>query len=287
MTIEILQIKSSHFLVFVFVGLLLIYIGSGVLSFAQEAPQVTFESIGAKGLSNFVSPYAMIEINGPVKLPKTGQVDLNESTVTLPLYHGLIKGNFSKAMLNIWYILTEINDKPTADSLGVNWSPELTGAVSRGSRVATLENDTSLTFDKGVIDFNPSQTALPSELVNAFSTKIPTLGSVGDKDYSPLVRIENAKRNVVYNAPIVAAAVDASKISFCNGNPDYKLVHDQVLEICPGAGKIPGTVTLKLSKVFISERSVLSLNLDSTDPVVSSLKGTTFLTCGSCNASLR
>ncbi len=281
---EILQIKSSHFPVFVFVILLLIYIGPGALSFAQED---TRESTGANSLlSNFLSPYATIELNGPMKLPKTGQLDLNESTVTLPLYHGLIKGIFSTGMLNIWYILTETNDKSDADSLGVNWSPELTGAVSRGSRVATLENDT-LTFDKGVIDFNPSQTALPSELLNAFSTKIPTLGSVGDKDYSPLVRIENAKRNVVYNAPIVAAAVDASKISFCNGNPDYKLVHDQVLEICPGAGKIPGTVTLKLSKVFISERSVLSLNLDSTDPVVSSLKGTTFLTCGSCNASLR
>ena len=38
-------------------------------------------------------------------------------------------------------------------------------------------------------------------------------GSVGDKDYSPLVQVVNAA-GVIYNAPIVAFDVTANQISF-------------------------------------------------------------------------
>jgi hypothetical protein len=46
------------------------------------------------------------------------------------------------------------------------------------------------------------------------------------------VTITNA-RSVVYNAPIVAFNVDASQITFPNGNVDYSKVHDQVVAIDP------------------------------------------------------
>jgi hypothetical protein len=66
---------------------------------------------------------------------------------------------------------------------------------------------------------------------NSFPPKAFRPGSVGDKDYTPLVRIENAG-NHIYNAPIVAFDVNAKQVSFCNGNPDYSLVHDKVVKIC-------------------------------------------------------
>jgi len=33
---------------------------------------------------------------------------------------------------------------------------------------------------------------------------------------------------IIYDAPVVAAAVDDAFINFPNGNPNYGLVHDQV-----------------------------------------------------------
>ena len=67
-------------------------------------------------------------------------------------------------------------------------------------------------------------------------------GSVGDADYSPLVKIINAG-GAIYNAPIIAFGVEANQINFPNGNPDYSRVHDKVIKIDP----INMTVTLKLT----------------------------------------
>jgi hypothetical protein len=47
-------------------------------------------------------------------------------------------------------------------------------------------------------------------------------GSVGDKDYTTLVHIENAEGHI-YNALIVAFDVDAKQFSFRNGNHDYSM----------------------------------------------------------------
>jgi hypothetical protein len=46
----------------------------------------------------------------------------------------------------------------------------------------------------------------------------------------PLVLADNG---VIYDAPIVAAAVDEAQINFPNGKPNYALVHDQVIAIDP------------------------------------------------------
>src|SRR5437870_6386536 len=57
-------------------------------------------------------------------------------------------------------------------------------------------------------------------------------GAIGDKDYSPLVRVMNAG-GVIYNAPMMAFDVGANEINFPNGGVDYTKVHDQVLAIDP------------------------------------------------------
>lgn len=101
-----------------------------------------------------------------------------------------------------------------------------------GARVATLQANASLIFNNGTVDFSPNCTITPGEMPNPFPPEAAQPGSVGDSDYSPLVLVENAS-NHIYNAPMVAFDVDSSQISFCDGNPDYSLVHDKVVRICP------------------------------------------------------
>ena len=81
-------------------------------------------SIGADVPLRYFGP-APSEVNpsfiGPLQLLRSGPVDLNASTVTLPLYKGqLVTGE------TVWYVLTDTTDKGNAEALGLNWSPKLT-----------------------------------------------------------------------------------------------------------------------------------------------------------------
>ena len=98
----------------------------------------------------------------------------------------------------------------------------------------------------------------------------PSTGSVGDKDYTPLVRIENAGGHI-YNAPIVAFDVCKTN-SFCNDNPDYSLVHDKIAKICPEQG----TVTIKLTQGFSFARPVLYLSTDASNPIAATVESAIF-----------
>ncbi len=174
------------------------------------------------------------ELIGPYLLLKAGKIDLTTvpATLTLPLYLGHMKDG-----TNVWYILTDTDDKPNAEALGLNFSSKLSyGNVARGARNATLEKDASLTFDSGTVDFTPERQIVPGDAPNFFPPKTANPGSIADANYSPLVRIVNSG-NHIYNAPIIAFGVDAKQLAFCDGNPDYKLVHDRVAKICPGNGE--------------------------------------------------
>lgn len=206
------------------------------------------------------------ELIGPYQLLKSGTVDTKEGTVTLPLYRGKLTGGES-----VWYILTDTNDKGNAEALGLNFSSKLTyAAVGKGVRVARQEKDTSLTFQSGKVDFEPEFKLVPGDAPNFFPPKMAQPGSVGNADYSPLVRIENLG-NTIYNAPIVAFNVSADKLDFCKGKADHKLVHDKVVKICPKEG----TVTLALTAGFTFGRPLLYLSTEASDPVAATLEGAT------------
>lgn len=196
------------------------------------------------------------ELVGPVQLLTAGTVDEAAGTITLPLYQGQMKDG-----RKVWYILTDTTDKGNAEALGLNYSAKLTyAAVGRGARVATLEKDGTFTFDSGTVDFKLAREIVPGDALNAFPPQVAKPGSIGDQDYSPLVRIQNAG-NQIYK-----------QISFCNGNPDYSLVHDKVVKICPEEG----TVTLELTNGFSFARPVLYLSTDSSDPGVAALEDVTY-----------
>ncbi len=206
------------------------------------------------------------ELIGPYQLLKSGTMDLDAGTITLPLYRGQMKDG-----KNVWYILTDTDDEPNAAALGINFSAKLSYAgTCRGARSAKYERDGSLTFAQGTVDFSPVQSVVPGTAPNAFPPTKSSPGSIGDKNYSPLVRISNEAGHV-YNAPMVAFDVSAKDIDFCDGNPDYSKVHDKVVKICPK----DQTVTLRLFAGFSFSRPVLYLSMESNDPVVAAVEDVT------------
>ena len=234
---------------------------------AQIAPPPP--NVGARVPGTYFGPMPVDvqkELVGPYKLLKAGQVDLKAETVTLPLYEGKMRDG-----RKVWYILTDTTDQPNAAALGLNFSAKLNySAVGRGARRATLEKDTTLTFESGTVDFSPKRRVVPGDAPNYFPPKVAEPGSVGDQDYSPLVKIDNAG-GAIYNAPIVAFNVEASQINFCHGNPDYSLVHDKVVRICPS----DQTVTLELTEGFSFSRPVLYLSMEASDALPAALEGAT------------
>jgi len=157
-----------------------------------------------------------------------------------------------------------------ADALGLNWSPKLANSAP-GARVATLLPNATLEFHSGTVDFSPEHRITPgSDPSNSFPPSEAQPGSIGDNDYSPLVLVENAGGHI-YNAPIVSFGSDASEINFCEGNPDYTMVHDKVVRICPSEG----TVTISLTSGFSFARPVLYLSTEASVPLAAALERAT------------
>lgn len=226
-------------------------------------------SVGASVPATYFGPVpsdVKREYIGPYQLLKSGKIDLDARTITLPLYQGKMKDG-----RKVWYILTDTTSEGNAAALGLNYSAKLNYAgVGRAARHATLEKDATLTFQSGTVDFSPKRRVVPGDSPNFFPPKVAEPGSVGDQDYSPLITIDNAG-GAIYNAPIVAFNVEASQIDFCQSNPDYSLVHDKVVHICPKAQ----TVTLQLTEGISFVRPVLYLSMDSNDATPAALEGVT------------
>src|SRR5208337_4649870 len=164
-------------------------------------------------------------------------------------------------------------DKGNADQLGLNYSPKLTFAdVGRSVRKATLDSKFKLIFDVGTVDFSPKRSVTPGDAPNFFPPKQFQPSGVGDKDYTPLVKIINAGGHI-YNAPVVAYNVSADVLNqFCDGNPDHSLVHQKVVKICPR----DQTVTMMLTSGFSFAKPVLYLSTDTNNKLTATLEGATY-----------
>ena len=208
------------------------------------------------------------ELIGPLQLLRSGAIDFDEGTITLPLYRGQMVDTGE----NVWYVLTDTTDEVNATALGLNHSSKLVYAdTCRAVRQARQEFDGSLTFAAGTVDFSPQRSVTPGESPNFFPPTEFQPGSVGDTYYSPLVKVVN-EGDHIYNAPIVAFGVSADQIDFCDGNPDHDIVHDKVTAICPSEG----TVTIQLTAGFSFAKPVLYLSLEADDPLSATLEGATY-----------
>jgi hypothetical protein len=203
---------------------------------------------------------------GPVQLLNTGKVDAANGTITIPLYKGTLKGTKK----NVWYILSDVDDPGVAAELGLNFSAKLSFS-SNAARTGNLDANGNIVFDAGTVNFAPKRNIVPGPTGVEFPPKSATPGSVGDANYSPLVRIVNAA-NVIYNAPMVAFDVDLSQINFPNGNVDYSKVHDQVVAIDP----VNMTVTLNLINGFSFGRPVWYMSMDTSSTLGAAIEHNTY-----------
>ena len=225
-------------------------------------------SVGASvGLSYFGPPPSTTNSSfvGPVQLLKSGVVDDQKGTITLPLYKGYLK----KGHIPIWYILTDVSDSNVATLLGLNFSAKLTNA-GPGARTANFDVNGDLIFDAGTVDFSPDR-VLKAGSPSAFPPAIFAPGSIGDANYGPLVRVLNAQ-GIFYNAPIVAYNATETDINFPNGGVNYRKVHDQVLAIDP----VNETVTLQLINGFSFGRPVWYISMDTSIPLAAAIEGNTY-----------
>ncbi len=207
------------------------------------------------------------ELIGPYQLLKAGTIDMNALTITLPLY----KGKLTSGEV-VWYVLTDTTDKANADALGLNFSGKLNYADSgKAVRPAHREVDGSITFERGRVDFSPELAITPGAAPNYFPPLKVQPGSIGDADYSPLMKLTNGG-GFIYNAPIVAFNVADDVLNkFCDGNPDHKITHDKVVKICPR----DTTVTLSLTLGHSFARPVMYLSLDASVALAATMETVT------------
>ena len=204
------------------------------------------------------------ELIGPHQLLTAGEVDLAAGTVKLPLYEGHLAGTDE----TVWYILTDTSDAGQAAALGINYSAKLEyAATCKAARNAAYANDGSVVFEQGRVDFAPVHSVTPGNGPHPFPPQASQPGSVGDADYSPLVRLGGA----IYNAPIVAFGVEDAELDFCEASPDHSLVHDKVVHICPR----DHTVTLRLSNGFSFSRPIVYISMDANDSLAAALESAT------------
>jgi hypothetical protein len=244
---------------------------SSVFAQADDEVAPAPPSIGADVPVTYFGPAPSTvqrELVGPFQNLRAGKVDLDKATITLPLYEGATRSGQT-----IWYIVTDTDDKGNADALGLNYSPKLTFAdVGRAVRKATLDSKFKLVFEGGTVDFSPVRSATPGDAPNYFPPKQFQPGSVGDRSYSPVVKITNAGGHI-YNAPTVAGNVSADRLNqFCDGNPDYGIVHDKVIKICPR----DKTVTMQLTQGFSFAKPVLYLSTDTSTALTATAEGATY-----------
>src|SRR5712672_3151081 len=239
-------------------------------------------SIGTKvDISEFPPPDSLTdpELAGPVQLLRSGKFDIPierltgvevpagspRGTITLPLFKGAVKT--PSGLKPAWYIILDAGDQAEADRLGVNFSRKRRNAGD-AARPATRRADGTFLFESGLVDFSPNRQVQAGSNEKPFPPSIAQPGSVGDADYSPLVRANG----IVYDAPVIAAAVEDAQINFPNGDPDYGLVNDQVISIDPANR----TVTLSLINGYSFGKPVFYISTESSDPTVSAIEGNTF-----------
>jgi hypothetical protein len=232
-------------------------------------------------ISQFPPPDSLTdpELAGPVQFLKSGKFDIPldqltsvnvpagtpRGTITLPLYKGAVKT--ASGLKPAWYIILDTGNQAESERLGVNFSKKLPNdAVA--ARPATRRADGTFLFESGLVDFSPDRLVVAGSEDRPFPPSIAHPGSVGDADYSPLVNVDG----IIYDAPVVAAALDDNDISFPNGNPNYGLVHDQVVAIDPAKR----TVTLSLINGYSFGHPLLYISTEASDPTAAAIEGATF-----------
>jgi len=279
----LLRVRSSWLLRSVVVGIALTFVLGPAHSLAEddvpplppELGGVAPPSVGTDISQSYFGPMpSEVDKNlvGPVQLLRSGTINEDGSAITLPLYKGQLPDGRA-----VWYILTDTSDKENAEGLGLNFASKLAYSnVGTAARTGRLEEDTSITFLAGTVDFAPERDVVPAAQPNPFPPASAQPGSVGDAAYSPLVQLRNQPGSPMYNAPMVAFDVGADQLNFCDGDVDHSIIHDWVTAICPEGDDGGGTVTIALTPIFSFAKPAIYMSTEASDPVTAALDMATF-----------
>ncbi len=232
---------------------------------APDSLQPDFNIVVAQPSPSEVNPSFL----GPVLLMRSAQVDLVAGTAKLPLHKGKLASGETA-----WFVITDTTDENLSDLHGVNYSPKMAyGFTGRNQRTAAIAKDGTWVFNRGRVDFAPKWSITPGPASAPFPPQAAQPGSIGDNGYTPLVKITNATKDVLFNAPMVAFNQTEEQLNaFCDGKVNHDQVHDKVLAICPREG----TVTLALTLGFTFSKPILYLSTEANDPGVSTLEKATY-----------
>jgi hypothetical protein len=190
-----------------------------------------------------------------IVLASAKSVDLAANTVTLPLHKGSAKGE------TVWYVITDVSDATVAARLGILYSPLI---ASAGAAIAPAKGTIAALIYPGTVDFSPTRVLKTDAMGNPTEAKP---GSIGDADYSPLVRI--GASGPVYNAPIVAS-----------GNAPHDLAgHTDVLDrVVAIDTKDPSaaTVTLVLARGFTNGQPIAYISTDASVDAPAAIERSTY-----------
>lgn len=191
---------------------------------------------------------------GNVVLSSAQSVDLVANTVTLPLHRGTAKGG------TVWYIITDTSDATAASQLGLLYAPLIKEA---GEAVSEAHGSIKSLEYPGTVDFSPARVLKTDAQGNPTAAKP---GSVGDAEYSPLVRIGQGP---VYNAPIVAS-----------GDAPYDIAnHTDTLDRVVGINTrdaAHATVTLVLARGFTNGQPIAYISTDASEEGPAAIERSTY-----------
>jgi hypothetical protein len=204
-------------------------------------PLVSMLTLGAFALASALPAGAAPLPRSNVVLPSAKIVDLAANTVTLPLHRGTAKG------ATVWYIITDTSDAAAAAKLGVLFSPLIAGA---GDAIETVSGTIDALTFTGSVDFTPDR-VLELDANGAPAKAKP--GSVGDAEYSPLVRI--GASGPVYNAPIVASGDAPRDVTKHTDTLDRVVAIDT-------HDAVHATVTLVLARGFTNGQPIAYISTD-------------------------
>ena len=177
-------------------------------------------------------------------------VDPQQNTVVLPLYKGSAAGQV------VYYILADASDRSVAQSLGLNYAPNIGKAYAQSASGPPQ----SLTF-AGAPIFSSGRVYKPS--ATGFPPANAKPGSTADDKYSPFVRLPDG---TTIDAPIIASGQAPFDII------THRNTADRVLAIDPQKK----TVTILLAHGFFNGARVVYLSTDASDPGVAAIERATY-----------
>jgi hypothetical protein len=209
------------------------------------------------------------ELIGPYQFIRSARVHEDEGTASFRLYEGKMESGESA-----WYILTDTDNQTLADHQGLAFSAKLGFAGRKfrnphnAIRDAQIGENGAFVFKSGKVDFSPQRQVAPGTGASVFPPRVATPGSVGDADYTPLVRVNG----VVYNAPVLAYGVSRAELAAMTaGRVNYAKVHDKIVAF----DMANDMVTLKLTPGYSFSKVVFYISTDASDPLAATLEEST------------